>query len=91
MNANQLEPLVRSLEAQVDNLKDSLSEMRKAQEKYLDILLKNQSQLDKTQQQLADHIAHVEKWDARRWATIGFFIAGLVSLVANLVVVLVRK
>jgi chromosome segregation ATPase len=50
-----------------------------------------QSQLVKAEEKLTGHIAHVEKWDARRWGTIGFFIAGLVSLVVNLVLGLTRK
>lgn len=91
MNAAQLETLVRALETQVKYLEKQQADDRRGQEKLQDQMRALQSVLDKTQQQLHDHIAHVEKWDARRWATIGFFIAGLISLVANLVLVLVRK
>jgi septal ring factor EnvC (AmiA/AmiB activator) len=91
MNAAQLEAVIRAIEMHVKQLDKELTEARRVSDRLQDQLRTTQSQLDKTQQKLDDHITHVEKWDARRWATIGFFIAGLVTLVANLVLILVRK
>jgi uncharacterized coiled-coil protein SlyX len=91
MNAAELTVEMKGLDERTSNLQ-RLLEM---QEKTVDEMRKSVEQLGltvaKLQQQVADHIAHVEKWDARRWTTIGFFIAALISLVANLVVVMVRK
>jgi regulator of replication initiation timing len=43
------------------------------------------------EQRLTDHIAHVEKWDNRRWGTVGLLIGGLITLVANLILAFTRK
>lgn len=77
MNAAQLEAIVRALETQVKQLIKEGDESRRVQERIHDHLRALQSQADKTQQQLVDHIAHVEKWDARRWAVIGAIVGGL--------------
>lgn len=91
MRADQLAVVVKELETHVKNMRSELDKMSEAHER----LREKHDELDRklvgTERDLRSHIAHVEKWDARRWTTIGFFIAGLVSLVANLVVVLVRK
>jgi hypothetical protein len=40
---------------------------------------------------LDEHVKRTETWDNRRWAVIGLFVASLLSLVANLIVIAVRK
>lgn len=81
---SRLDERTNNLQRQLDKQDKTLDEVRKQHEQL-------NSAVVRIQQQFTDHIAHVEKWDSRRWATIGFFIAGLISLVANLVLVLARK
>ncbi len=90
MNATQIEPLVRALEVNVANLSKQIDDVRRLNEKLAEHAQQLQSQLDKTEQKLTDHITHVEKWDARRWTTIGFFVAGLITLTANLILLFVK-
>ncbi len=47
--------------------------------------------LAKTQEKLANHLLNYEKHDNRRWTLVGFFVASLLALMANLIVTIVRK
>lgn len=91
MKADELTAEVKVLHERTGTLERSLEKLHSANVALGKELAETKSTTAEIRQQLTDHIAHVEKWDARRWTTIGFFIAGLISLVANLVVVLVRK
>ena len=48
-------------------------------------------ELAKTQEKLANHLLNYEKHDNRRWTLVGFFVASLLALMANLIVTIVRK
>ena len=48
-------------------------------------------ELAKTQEKLANHLLNYEKHDNRRWTLVGFFIASLLALMANLIVTFTRK
>jgi hypothetical protein len=91
MKATELEPLVKTQEAIIDLMQKQLAAMDASLKQNEREATALKVQVGKVEERLANHIAHVEKWDARRWTTIGFFIAALISLVANLVVVMVRK
>ena len=91
MKADELTAEVKVLHERTGTLERSLEKLHLANQSLGKEVEEVKMTLSRNEQRLADHIAHVEKWDARRWTTIGFFVAGLVSLVANLVVVLVRK
>jgi hypothetical protein len=47
--------------------------------------------LAKTQEKLANHLLNYEKHDNRRWTLVGFFIASLLALMANVIVAITRR
>jgi regulator of replication initiation timing len=91
MKATELESYIKVLQNQVVSLQNELNDLKMTQLRLAEKHYELKSQTDKLEQRLTDHIAQVEKWDARRWGTIGFFIAGLISLVINLILAFTRK
>ena len=77
MNASELTTGLLPLIERVDNLRADLEEIKK----------QNKEQAEK----LANHLLNYEKHDNRRWTLVGFFVASLLALMANLIVTIVRK
>ncbi len=77
MKANELEPLVKTQEAIIALLQkqfDAMDATLKQADREISSL---RVHIGKIEERLANHIAQVEKWDARRWAITGAIIGGL--------------
>jgi hypothetical protein len=79
-------------------LRESLANVRQELSEIKGKLLASEAAVHGLQQEMAvlrqrldDHLKRVDLWDNRRWGVIGLFIGSVVSLVANLVIALVRK
>ena len=91
MKAVELTAEVKELHERTNNFQRQLERQEKVHEELRKQFELLNNSIVRIQQQLTDHISHVEKWDARRWVIIGLFIASVISLVMNFVVALARK
>lgn len=88
MTTSQLEPMVKTQEAMLAAMQKQLDATIALQQQMTRDLTGLQVALGKFEQRLTDHIAHVEKWDGRRWAMIAAIAGGLI---VNVVMLLINK
>ncbi len=75
---------------QVTHLGSLLGELRKQYDESEKLRAAHREEFVASRTQFQEHVKQYEKWDARRWGLIGVFVATLLSLVANLMVIALR-
>jgi len=91
MNASELTTTLLPLIERVVNLRAEIDEIKKQNKEQAEKIESLKIELAKTQEKLANHLLNYEKHDNRRWTLVGFFVASLFALVANLIVTIVRR
>jgi len=99
MKAEELTLELGILKEQVNNIRIGIDRQIRSELEKLQTHIKEQAEkieslkieLAKTQEKLANHLLNYEKHDNRRWTLVGFFIASLLALMANLIVTFTRR
>lgn len=76
---------------QAAHLKALFEELRVAYDRLAKLQTDHREEFVALRTQFHEHVKRYELWDNRRWAVTGLFIASALTLVANLLVIALRK
>jgi ubiquinone biosynthesis protein COQ9 len=91
MNAAQLTAELRALLERVENVRTECTNLKSSNDATAFEMKAIREELIRVQIRFDEQQKHNDKWDTRRWALLALLIGSMLSLVANLLVILVKR